>query len=369
MYDVSSPEQPHLIWQDAPDSYIIGRSLGIVDTMLYTLDERRDDAPLRIADISEPDHPDWLGRTDSISAGPRRLRIDKGEEKVYCIKVSGNIDIYDFSDPASPRYIGNIWGDDAGEYNDLVVRNDIGYFAAQRGGLIIRELADLGDVRELNLFETRSEPLSIVLLDDLAFVGCDGGIQAINIADPYDLQEVGFIELPGEVRQIIVEGDCAFIACGEGGFRIVSIADPAQMFETGYYQTTNSIREIALGENLIFAAEESGWGIYDCYQAISIASSVSVTIPFIPNSLSLSAYPNPFNSSTTIRFTLPKAGSVSLELFDPLGRLVRDLTPKGWFEAGEHNVNWDASAAASGVYMLRMEAAQYRGSMPVSLIK
>jgi len=69
--------------------------------------------------------------------------------------------------------------------------------------------------------------------------------------------------------------------------------------------------------------------------------------------------PNPFGPSTSIRYRMPSAGDVWLQVYDPAGRLVRTLV-KGHLSAGAHVAAWnglnDAGAAApSGVYFLRLE--------------
>jgi len=64
-------------------------------------------------------------------------------------------------------------------------------------------------------------------------------------------------------------------------------------------------------------------------------------------------FPNPFNPNTTIRFSLPRATSVSLKVYDVLGRDVATLV-SGHLEAGVHQLSWNADAAASGVYFYRL---------------
>ena len=81
------------------------------------------------------------------------------------------------------------------------------------------------------------------------------------------------------------------------------------------------------------------------------------------------AYPNPFNSITTIRFTLPKPGLARLELFDPLGRRVRDLTPAGWYEAGENTLLFNGEGLSSGSYILKLEAGGEKLERVISLVK
>jgi hypothetical protein len=81
----------------------------------------------------------------------------------------------------------------------------------------------------------------------------------------------------------------------------------------------------------------------------------------IPDEFSLSQNaPNPFNPSTTIRFALPEAASVSLVIYNQSGQAVRSLLDENR-PAGFHDIEWDAkdnngSSVASGVYIYRLES-------------
>jgi hypothetical protein len=76
--------------------------------------------------------------------------------------------------------------------------------------------------------------------------------------------------------------------------------------------------------------------------------------------LTVSNYPNPFNPQTTIKLNLPKAGDVSLKVFNVRGALVRTLVD-GQMAAGEHSIIWDGKTedgnqAPSGVYFYETRA-------------
>jgi len=66
-------------------------------------------------------------------------------------------------------------------------------------------------------------------------------------------------------------------------------------------------------------------------------------------------WPNPFNPSTVVRYALPVAGYVKLEVFSTLGEKVASLID-GYMEAGEHSVVFDASKLNSGVYLYTITA-------------
>ena len=68
------------------------------------------------------------------------------------------------------------------------------------------------------------------------------------------------------------------------------------------------------------------------------------------SSLDLSeAYPNPFNPTTTISYTLPEAGAVQIKVYDILGREVAKLVDEQK-SAGKYSVRWNGSNYASGIY-------------------
>lgn len=83
----------------------------------------------------------------------------------------------------------------------------------------------------------------------------------------------------------------------------------------------------------------------------------------IPVSYALhEAYPNPFNPTTQISFDLPADGTVSLAVFDVLGRKVADLVNE-YRQAGYHTATWDASKTASGVYFVRFTVSGELGTV------
>ncbi len=71
--------------------------------------------------------------------------------------------------------------------------------------------------------------------------------------------------------------------------------------------------------------------------------------------ISCSAFPNPFNAASTIRYTLPTKADVRLTVLDALGRTVENLA-EGTHDAGVYEVRFDATQLSSGVYFCRLNA-------------
>ena len=79
-------------------------------------------------------------------------------------------------------------------------------------------------------------------------------------------------------------------------------------------------------------------------------------------------YPNPFNPITIIKYDLPKAGRVTLKIYDVLGRKVATLINEEK-PAGRYQVEFNGSSFASGVYFYRIQAGNYSSVKKMILLK
>jgi hypothetical protein len=79
-------------------------------------------------------------------------------------------------------------------------------------------------------------------------------------------------------------------------------------------------------------------------------------------------YPNPFNPTTTIKFALSVDGRVKINIYNSLGQLVETLVDKE-IESGYHEVNFNASKLASGIYLYQLQANDYVSVKKMILIK
>jgi photosystem II stability/assembly factor-like uncharacterized protein len=79
-------------------------------------------------------------------------------------------------------------------------------------------------------------------------------------------------------------------------------------------------------------------------------------------------YPNPFNPSTTIAYTLPHAGFVTLRVLDPLGREVA-LLENGLRSSGRHTVVFEAARLSSGIYIAQLRLGGVALAKPMMLVR
>jgi subtilisin family serine protease len=102
---------------------------------------------------------------------------------------------------------------------------------------------------------------------------------------------------------------------------------------------------------------ELGAGRVNAHAAVQLgaATAVSDAGPVPAGGALVVNYPNPFNPTTKIRFTLDGPGFATLGIFDVHGRHMETLIANT-LPAGEHTVAWHAKRMASGIYFARLEA-------------
>ena len=79
-------------------------------------------------------------------------------------------------------------------------------------------------------------------------------------------------------------------------------------------------------------------------------------------------FPNPFNPSTTICYSLPKTGNIKLEVFNMLGQKIATLVDKTE-SAGRYQINWNMENYASGIYVYVLKAGSFVKSGKMILMK
>ena len=171
-----------------------------------------------------------------------------------------------------------------------------------------------------------------------------------------------------------------------GGYPSVTMNNPASPFEEGTevfagefdweevtldlsaYSGTAQIRFVFGSANLITG---EGWYIDDIYYSNTTGSNDNTIIP-IMNKLN-SNFPNPFNPTTTISFSLKETGNVKIEIFNIRGQKVKTLI-NGLLPAKNHQIVWNGKddkgkSVSSGIYFYKMRSANYTASRKMILMK
>jgi hypothetical protein len=109
------------------------------------------------------------------------------------------------------------------------------------------------------------------------------------------------------------------------------------------------------------------WALEDLSGTYTGVRDISPELVLPPN------YPNPFNPGTTVEYVLPVQGPVTVRVFDVTGSPVRTLVDEVQ-PAGAQRVRWDGRSdagggVASGVYLLRIEAAGIVRTRKMTMLK
>jgi len=144
----------------------------------------------------------------------------------------------------------------------------------------------------------------------------------------------------------------------------------------GTFSVSPSSYSLATGESVdvtvTFVGDHSGQTncviSTGCGDVTAIVNDI-VAAEEAPVAFSLAeAYPNPFNPSTTIAYSVPETQNVTLSVFNTNGQLVQTLV-NGMVERGEHKVVFDASSLSSGVYVYTLQTANETAMQKMVLVK
>jgi subtilisin family serine protease len=160
----------------------------------------------------------------------------------------------------------------------------------------------------------------------------------------------GNIKVSATLGDIDNDSDMDIVIPNDTGFFVVDIKRPAQSYEWYCFLGTYN-----RGGNI--------------YQATPVADE---GVPAFSTALNAN-YPNPFNPTTTISYSLANAGNVQISIFNQKGQLVRTLQ-EGQMPAGDHQVVWNGrddngASVASGIYYYRMQSGKYSSTRKMVMMK
>ena len=123
------------------------------------------------------------------------------------------------------------------------------------------------------------------------------------------------------------------------------------------------------------SSAQTGWHVYDQNVTDYLGYHVfnhnllSNDEDIIPTTYALKTpYPNPFNPSTTIEFTIPNYSYVSIQVYNIQGHLVSTLANQ-YYTTGHHQIKWSGKDHSSGVYFVKMVSEDFIGTQKLMLIK
>ena len=128
----------------------------------------------------------------------------------------------------------------------------------------------------------------------------------------------------------------------------------------GIYTDLASMTDSVVGKGVGYLAHDSIQGTIS--NIVGIEDAAPAAFAVAQNS------PNPFNPTTTISFTLAKAGKTSVEVFNVAGQKI-DTLVNGSMSAGSHSVTWNAAKFSAGVYFYTVASGNLSKTVKMTLLK
>jgi len=231
------------------------------------------------------------------------------------------------------------------------------------------------------IYPPAGENLSANLIGDLPvhFIPPTQAIDNMSILLEYS----GLVNMCGEIAVLNKAGICL----GVSVFECSNTSFQSGIAVWGDDPTTNTIDGALSGDSLIFKlwngySEQvihpswiDGSGTYKA-DSYAIGTLTGSDLILTPVEFSLSAFPNPFNSSTTISFSVGalREAPLRLAIYDINGRMVADLldgrgVSRNALTTGQRKVTWDASNVGAGVYFVRLEAGRNSVSQKTVILR
>lgn len=254
---------------------------------------------------------------------------------------------------------------------------DVTYLGSGQGIFVLESL--LGYVMsKMGEFQTRDFVAGLAYHNDHLYVANgESRLTVYSVTDPQNPVEVGHYDSPGGESGVYVSGGTAYVACSypSSGLRVVSVKDPENPEEIGFYDTRDDARAVTVdGAYVYLSLWDEGLLILEFYGATGIGGEDPGGAD-LPKSFSLQNFPNPFNPSTLMGYSIPQGpeSRVSLSIYDVHGKLVRKLVDDVQ-PSGRYTVSWDGkdsrgSSVASGIYFYRLQAGGFSSMKKLLLVR
>ncbi len=294
---------------------------------------------------------DWQpANWDSWSDLTAWFKILHDENYIY-VAVMRYDDDYSF-DPATHNTTGNIWQNDA--YQIIIDTRFPGAFEEQSPG------AEVGiclvDGEEAYHFWATSYQNPAQQLE-LADGDCPSTISTTTDKAIRGVQS----EIPGGYKEVIEAAFIKFPEIVDDGLGMLSICTLDRDFNT-----RESVNQWAQGL-YVKNSKEYGSILWSSQPAPAAAvkngTEQPTTFRLAQN------YPNPFNPITTISFSLAKADQVTLRVYTLTGSLAVTLIDHENYNAGMHQVSFDASSLESGVYLYQLQTSSGTAVKKMTLLR
>ena len=371
VYDLSVPEAPVFLGEIATDPNC--QDVAIAGNTLYAVNSNNSGAGLTLTDVTDPAAPVPLSSFDTTNG-----TMGLGQQGDLCVLANGfgGLRAVNVADPLVPALLGDLpFGANA---TDVIPVGDVAFAVSFGGGMLA---VDITDPSQMSIISQQLWGfLNALDIDSNTAWVADGqaGLRVVDISDPANLVSLTTVAIGGQPRDVVqspVGSPYVYLADDFYGLRQMDVSDPTAPVLFGSYPSADRGMGVdAVGGLVVLAAGETGVYIYRNPAVVEIDEEPDTDpeVP-MPQTLSITAAPNPFNPRLEVSYALPRAGSVRIDVFDSRGRHVRTLLRRN-APAGAGSLIWEGDDAAglpvaSGVYHLRLETEDRLTGRSVTLVR
>jgi len=355
-------------------------------------------------DISDPSNPIWLwaqslGQQSELSASTVVICNDFAIAGFSGSMFDNScIKIHDVSNPQDIHVLSGVL---LGDYtiHSIAVEGDIAYVGCS-GGLFFIDISDLTDPTILNCIDDVYVK-DLTINNNFLYACANGSVQIYYIYDPVNPLLCGTWESLYYPEAVSIYGNYAYVSDWYGGLKVLNISNPTDPYlvntilphfdsliyakpiirdnklfisdvywnELLIYDLSNpafpelfysfkwnrlSVELAATEDYLITANDDTGFTILDINNLTPISEDI-----ITKEEILLTNYPNPFNPTTTINFSIQNNSKIDLSIYNIKGQKVKILA-QNEFSKGSHSVIWNGNdeldkSVSSGVYFYKLK--------------
>ena len=349
-------------------------------------------------------HYDQLGSAHNIA-------INEETGFAYVVGSYGcGAHIINIQDPINPKYAGCLTDADTGRGNDGYVHD--GQFIVYKGpdtdyygkeialtsnetALSIADVTDKSNLKLITNYKTNYSGSRYIhqgwITDDHKYFYVNDELNERNGIDTYqttfvfDITDLDNPKIANYYNSglrtidhnIYIVDTLMYQSNYSSGLRVLSIADPINPKEVAYFDTYPSGNRVSFvgswsnypyfaSKTIVVSSIEEGLFVLKINEGDDLSLDDSINQPVIFNLQQ--NFPNPFNPSTTIQYTLPHSGEMSLLVYNSLGQIVKVLK-EGYQEKGSYNATFNGASFPSGIYFYQLSSKDFIQTRKMSLIK
>lgn len=334
------------------------------------------DNRLVVIDIANPEAPEEVGSFE-IDGFAEAVAV---RENMVFLSDGNRVIVIDAENPQMPLIISEI---ETGGVQDLYTAGDYLFISDRETGVLIYDIHDPENPELTGRISGLPGEASGIAVSERYI--CAARISQLNILDC-----AGALDLPSppywfEIPRLVSGSPGVVISFSVTGEDLNGDELTLSM-ERGNLPDAADFIDNRDGSGLfLWEAEPGENGVYEAHFTVSdgiLQTTAPITIRVESRNLAagsdsdafpashaiLSNYPNPFNSSTEIRFFLDRVRFVNLKAFDINSRKIASLF-SGESQPGGHSVAWNAADLPAGTYYISLSAKGFSETRAVTLVK